>query len=223
MLTAPPPWTLTGSGVIMVAHFSESFVRAHGFLEPYQQQAYRGWIGTVMAVNYTTSPVGPYQELLFIPGLFRFGTHTSFSIAKIYVSTRESVWNGRQNWGIPKELASFSFDTHSDGSQSIRVYYEGHPLLSLRAKPWSFRFPITTAVIPGFRVIQRQLTGETASALPSDGLLLTRPSATGSARLATLSGLTVDPVRFPDLNLVKPLAVFAVDNFQMTFPRAEAC
>ena len=61
MLTAPPPWTLTGSGVILVAHFSKAFVQSNGFLAPYQQRAYRGWVGTVMAVDYTASPVGPYH------------------------------------------------------------------------------------------------------------------------------------------------------------------
>jgi hypothetical protein len=223
MHKAPPPWTLTGSGVILVAHFPKAFVRSQGFLEPYQQHAYQGWVGTVMLVNYATSPVGSYQELLFIPGLFRFGNNTSLSISKIYVSTPESVWNGRHNWGIPKELADFSFDKNADGSQSIRVSYEGIPFLSLRASPWSFRFPITTSVLPGFQVVQKQLTTTAVSNPPLPALLLTRPSATGSARLATLSGLKTDPSRFPNIGQIKPLAVLTVENFQMTFPSPEAC
>ena len=222
VLKSPPPWTLTGSGIILVAHFPEAFVQSQGFLEPYQQRSYRGWVGTVMIVNYTASPVGPYQELLFIPGLFQFGSKTSFSISKIYVSTPESVWNGRYNWGIPKELANFLFDKNSDGSQSIRVSYEGNLFLSLRAKPWSFRFPITTAVLPGFQVVQHPLTTPATANQASAKLLLTRPSARGSARLATLSDVQVDPLRFPDIDRVKPLAVLAVENFQMTFPSPEA-
>ncbi|GAB3639487.1 acetoacetate decarboxylase family protein [Spirosoma arcticum] len=105
-------------------------MRAQGFLAPYQQRAYWGWVGTVMLVDYETSPVGPYQELLFVPGLFRFGDTTSFSIAKIYVSTRASVWNGRQNWGIPKELAHFSFVLNSDGSRTISVRWGVTPLVA---------------------------------------------------------------------------------------------
>jgi len=221
MLIAPPPWTLTGNGIILVAHFPEAFIRAQGFLAPYQQRVYRGWIGTVMLVDYATSPVGPYQELLFIPGLFRFGNITSFSISKIYVSSNDSVWNGRQNWGIPKELADFSFVTNSDGSQTISVRCDDQPVLSLRATPRGLRFPITTKIIPGFRVMQKRLMATGFVSKPEGNLLLTRPSATGSARLTSLSDLRVNATFFPDLGQVKPLAVLSVENFRMTFPLPE--
>lgn len=221
MRIAPPPWTLTGNGVILVAHFPEAFVRAQGFLVPYQQRAYRGWIGTVMLVDYAASPVGPYQELLFIPGLFRFGERISFSISKIYVSTPDSVWNGRRNWGIPKELAHFSFVLNPDGSRTISVRCDEQALLSLRASPWGFRFPITTKLLPGFRLMQEQLTTHQSTPQPAGKLLLTRLSATGSARLASLSEVRVNPALFPDLKPLKPLIVLTVDNFEMTFPRPE--
>ena len=221
MLVAPPPWTLTGNAIILVAHFPEAFVRAQGFLAPYQQRAYRGWVGTVMLVDYETSPVGPYQELLFIPGLFRFGDKTSFSISKIYVSTSDSVWNGRQNWGIPKERADFSFVLNSDGSQTISVQCDGRSILSLRATPWGPHFPITTKLLPGFRVVQEPLTDKRAAPESADDLLLTRPSASGSARLASLSQLRVNPSLFPNLEQVKPLGVLSVEKFRMTFPLPE--
>ncbi len=217
-MTAPPPWTLTGDGLILIAYFPESFVRTQGFLAPYQQAAYRGWVGTVMLVDYRTSAVGPYRELLFIPGLFRFGDTTSFSISKIYVSSDDSVWNGRQNWGIPKELADFSFDTNADGSRSVVVSQNDQPFLRLRAKPWGPRFPITTKLLPGFRVMQEQLDRPVSE---PPGLLLTRPSASGSARLASLSAIETDSRFFPDLGQIKPLAVLSVENFQMTFPIPE--
>lgn len=212
-MTAPPPWTLTGNGLILIAHFPQAFVREQGFLQPYQQAAYRGWVGTVMLVDYQTSGVGPYQELLFIPGLFRFGHTTSFSISKIYVSTEASVVNGRQNWGIPKELADFSFISNPDGSQRISVGCNGESFLTLRAKPWGPRFPVTTKLMPGFRVTQAPL-----QQTQPDGLLLTAPSASGSARLTSLTDLRVSPAFFPDLNRVRPLATLSVENFRMTFP-----
>ena len=221
MLIAPPPWTLTGNGLILVAHFPKAFVRAQGFLAPYQQPAYRGWIGTVMLVDYATSPVGPYQELLFIPGLFRFGHTTSFSISKIYVSTTDSVWNGRRNWGIPKELADFSFVANSDGSQTISVCSSDQPVLSLRAKPWGLRFPISTKLMPGFRVVQERLITDKPAPGPTGGLLLTKPYASGSARLTSLSDIQVDESRFPDISQVRPLAALSVGNFRMSFPLPE--
>ncbi|MBC3784036.1 acetoacetate decarboxylase family protein [Spirosoma utsteinense] len=221
MLVAPPPWTLTGNGVILIAHFPEAFVRSQGFLAPYQHRGYRGWIGTVMLVDYQTSPVGPYQELLFIPGLFQLGKRTSFSISKIYVSSQESIWNGRRNWGIPKEQATFSFSLNPDGSQTIRVDNQGETIIQLRAKPWGIRFPITTKLVPGFRIVQKQLITDESSPRSVGQLLLTRPSARGSARLAFLSDMHVKTSLFPDLNRIRPLVTLVVENFQMTFPPPE--
>jgi acetoacetate decarboxylase len=67
-----------------------------------------------------TSGVGPYQELLFIPGLFHIDGRYTFSISKIYVSTEASVRSGIENWAIPKELADFKIDTQDDGSTLYR-------------------------------------------------------------------------------------------------------
>lgn len=141
---APAPWTLHGDGLVLLAHFPEAFVREHGFLAKYQRDGYRGYIGAVMLVDYHTSGVGPYRELLFIPGLFNLAGQTTFSISKIYVSTRDSVWNGIENWGIPKELADFNLTTLPDGTRVFEVSQRGRLFFSARAKPWSVRFPVTT-------------------------------------------------------------------------------
>ncbi|NOS55010.1 MAG: hypothetical protein HOP37_01990, partial [Cyclobacteriaceae bacterium] len=104
---ASAPWKLTGSGYILLYRFPKAFVAEHGFLVDFQKEKFvSGW-GAVMLVDYKTSPVGPYRELLFIPGIFSFNKKKVFSISKIYVSTQNSVINGIENWGIPKELADF--------------------------------------------------------------------------------------------------------------------
>ncbi|RZK00390.1 MAG: acetoacetate decarboxylase, partial [Flavobacterium sp.] len=110
---APPPWDLTGNGYVFLFHFSKAFVQEQGFLDDYQKDTYKGGLlglGTVMLVDYTTSDVGPYKELLFVPGRFSFNkpADNTWGISKIYVSSYYSVWNGRENWGIPKELAEFN-------------------------------------------------------------------------------------------------------------------
>ncbi len=212
-MTVPPPWTLTGRGLVFITHFPESFVRAHGFLQPYQQTAYQGWIGTVILADYQTSTVGPYQELLFIPGLFRFGQTTAFSISKIYVSTQESVTSGRANWGIPKERADFRFESDSSGQQHISVSKSGKPVFSVRTKAWGPRVPITTRLLPGFRVVQ-----ESWPPTEAGHLLLTAPVASGLARLTSLTDLTVDAAQFPDLRPIKPLLTLTIDDLKMTFP-----
>lgn len=195
----------------MLAHFPESFVRQHGFLADFQRAGYLGWLGTVMLVDYQTSGVGPYCELLFIPGLFRLGSRTTFSISKIYVSTVESVVNGIENWGIPKELADFSIITAPDGAKTYGVSQHGTQFFSITARSFGPRFPVTTRLLPGFRVMQQR----------RNDLLLTAPVAAGTARLASLRDLSVNPAQFPDIGRGWVLATLAVENFTMTFPVPE--
>ena len=137
----------------------------------------------------------------------------AFSISKIYVSTPDSVTSGQANWGIPKEQADFTFDTGPSGQQRISVSQRGETFFSVRANAWGPRFPITTKLLPGFRVVQEPI--------PSSGsgqLLLTAPTASGSARLTSLMELTVDTASFPDLHRGKPLAALTLHDFRMTFP-----
>jgi Acetoacetate decarboxylase (ADC) len=208
MMNNPAPWTLHGNGVVMLAHFPTSFVRQHGFLADFQEDSYRGWLGTVMLVDYQTSNVGPYCELLFIPGLFRLGGKTTFSISKIYVSTTESVENGIENWGIPKELADFEIVTAADGAKTYTVSQQGIPFFSVTVRSSGPRLPITTKLLPGFRVMQQR----------RKQLLLTAPVANGTGRLARLSNLSVKSALFPDVSRAWPLVALTVDDFTMTFP-----
>ena len=205
---APAPWTLHGDGVVMIVHFPEAFVREHGFLADFQRDGYRGYVGTVMLVDYHRSGVGPYRELLFIPGVFRLGGQITFSISKIYVSTYDSVWNGIENWGIPKELADFNITNLPDGTRVYAVSSGGQPFFSARVKPWSFRFPVATSLLPSFQVMQQS----------GGKLLLTKPEAIGKGRLASLSGVEIDPAYFPDIRRGTILSTVAVEDFTMTFP-----
>jgi len=66
-----------------------------------------GGLCTVQVVRYSDTPVGPYDELLIVPG--RFSPERKVRITRIYVSTAGSVYNGRRNWNIPKTLAEFTF------------------------------------------------------------------------------------------------------------------
>lgn len=207
-MTAPPPWTLNGDGLVLVAHFPEAFVREHGFLAEFQQTGYRGWLSAVMLVDYTTSDVGPYRELLFIPGLFSVGGKTTFSISKIYVSTQVSVENGIENWGIPKEQADFDITHNPDGSRTYVVSQQGKPFFTVRATAGGFSFPVSTRLLPGFQVVQKR-RGE---------LLLTAPTATGKGQLARLRDLQIDPAFFPDITQGTRLATIAVRDFTMVFP-----
>jgi hypothetical protein len=203
---APAPWNLTGDAYIMVYKFSKDFVEEYGFLADYQQDRFLGYVGTVMLVDYKTSGVGPYQELLFIPGMFTFDWKKMFSISKIYVSSRDSVYNGIENWGIPKEYADFNWQTNADGTEDISVNIDGKEFFKTTIKKGFVSFPLTTAILP-LNVVQK---------LRKD-LIITNPTAKGKATLSKIKSIKVDKNFFPDLSKASPLITMKVKDFEMTF------
>jgi len=147
---AEPPWTLRGEGYIFLMRFPREFVEAHGFVPEGWREAYRGGFGTVMLVRYHESNVGPYDELLFIPGKFRMNGRTLYSVTRIFVSTEASVVNGRRNWGIPKHVADFRFETVSKREERVTVSTEGRPFASFTVRSRPITVPFTTALIPAW-------------------------------------------------------------------------
>jgi hypothetical protein len=181
---APAPWRLTGSGYILLL----------------------GGIGTVMAVRYTSSGVGPYDELLCIPRLL-----PPYTISRIYVSTEASVASGRANWAIPKERADFVIARAGD-ADVVRVADAAGPIAELRLRAAGPSLPISTAPLPPpLRTLAQQLDGRR---------LLTTPSGRGRARPARLLSAWSDPARFPALSGARALAAVGVDDFVLRFPAA---
>lgn len=203
---APAPWNLTGDAYIMVYKFSKDFVGECGFLVDYQRDRFLGYVGTVMLVDYKTSGVGPYRELLFIPGMFTFDWKKMFSISKIYVSSHDSVYNGIENWGIPKEYADFDWQTNLDGTEDISVKIEGKEFFKTTIKKGFISFPLTTAILP-LTVVQK---------LRKD-LFITNPTAKGKATLASIKSIEIDATFFPDLSKASPLITMKVKDFEMNF------
>jgi hypothetical protein len=203
---APAPWHLTGNAYIMVYKFSKSFVEEQGFLADYQQDRFLGYVGTVMLVDYKTSGVGPYRELLFIPGMFTFDWKKVFSISKIYVSSHDSVYNGIENWGIPKEYANFDWQQNNDGTEEVSVKIEGKEFFKANFKKGFISFPLTTKIFP-LNVVQK---------LRKD-LIITNPTAKGKATLSSMKSVKVDKDFFPDLSQATPLLTMKVKDFEMTF------
>lgn len=210
-MQAPPPWKLKGNGYIFLYRFPKSFVEKFGFLADYQADRFNGdFVGTVMLVDYATSAVGPYHELLFVPGRLNFDKKKIFSISKIYVSSQDSVENGIVNWGIPKELADFKITKLSEQEELIEVLIAGKTFFKAQFHKRSFKFPITTKFFP-LKLAQK---------LGND-LLITNSPAKGKASFAKLLNIEVDSSHFPPISQLKPLSVLAVSGFEMEFPHPE--
>ena len=84
---SPAPWQLKGEGYLMLYRFSNEFLKKEGYITEELKSSLCLNVGLVMLVNYQSSPVGPYGELLFIPGMFHYKGKYYWHISKIYVSS----------------------------------------------------------------------------------------------------------------------------------------
>jgi hypothetical protein len=200
----PPPWNLKGEGFIFLYKFSKSFIQAEALLPTTQVANYSGGLGYVMLVNYEESPVGPYKELLIIPG--KFGTERRQAITKIYVDSEASTQNGRENWGIPKETLPIIWQKEGKLTK-IGVGQEHDPIWYCEIKTGNFPIPVSTKLLP----IELLQTWE-------DKQFLTKPTGRGWGKLANLQKIHVNPEGFPNIIAEKPLLCVHVHPFEMYFP-----
>ncbi|MGA9872010.1 MAG: hypothetical protein WBQ44_12815 [Rhodococcus sp. (in: high G+C Gram-positive bacteria)] len=122
----------------------------------------------VMVVDYLSSPVGPYREILASPVLRRpgrgLGPTPRMSVPFIAVDSEVSVHGGRTHWHLPKVLAEF------DGSVAASA--------SASAEGWSVR-TAARPIGPAFPI-----KGGLGFAQPDgDSLRLAAAKLTGKARL----------------------------------------
>ncbi len=206
---APAPWNLRGQGWLFLYHFSEKAQTIPELLPRESTGAYQGGLGALMLVDYQSSDVGPYQELLFIPGRFRFGQEKFYSISRIWVSTEASVVNGQNNWGIPKELASFSVARKAREEVWSVKRPDGKEFFRATLQKGRLPFPMHTSLLP-FPLLQ-SWKGE---------LFQTSFSGRGWARLAKLQELHFQSDIFPAISSQRPLFGMAIDPFSITFPVA---
>ena len=209
-----PPWTLRGDGYIIVTKSSTAQNLEDAAIPDELVDRYVNDINITMLVDYRDSPVGPYGELLYMPGNFRFADgKRHFSITRIYVDSLASLEDGRRNWGIPKELAEFSFEPDGRDRERVTVRADGEVFAEMRLTTFGPPFPVNTVWIPEiFRTLGEVLNGWT---------YVFALSGTGHARLVHFEPLYFDPVYFPDMNQRHVIAAFRVENFTLEFPIPE--
>lgn len=209
VVKAPAPWQLTGDGYIVTFWLPEHMDTAQTFTPDTLKGRHSGRLATIMYVNYHTSDVGPYQELLFIPGQFSFKGKKRWSITKIYVNTWESVVNGNINWGIPKEQADFHVE-ELNGVHTVQLSQDGHLFAELKFKEMGFKMPVNSRLTPEFmRTLGQHREGNT---------YLYTPSTKGHVKLGALLSSKFDPHYFPDLTQASVLGAVRVSDFEMVFP-----
>lgn len=206
----PAPWTLEGKGYILLYRFSKEEISKNTFLSDKFKGHFAGGFGSVMLVDYESSDAGPYSELLFIPGRFKMGRWKKHNIPKIYVSSMESVVNGRENWAIPKEQADFQFSNIDKACQDVNITKNNDCFFKAKIRAKGIPFPVSTVFLP-FPLMQEQ----------DNKIYFTKFSGKGWGRLASIQSLEINADYFPDLSNKKPLLAIKVSPFKICFPKAE--
>ncbi|MGQ9908322.1 MAG: acetoacetate decarboxylase family protein [Candidatus Flexifilum sp.] len=206
----PPPWLLRGTGYVVLYWFQRDPGRAAQFCQPHLADAWRGGPGSLTWMDYRESPVGPYREILFVPGQFAIAGRRSFSISRIYVETLASVIGGRANWGIPKDLAEFNSDRRADGTEILSAHSDGRTIARLIVHPLGPQIPLDTAFMP-LPMMQYM-----------DGKFFHTPlTLRGRVQFLDVVHIETDPTgsELPPLTGVRPLLALKLNDFAVTFPQ----
>lgn len=211
-LVAPAPWQLQGRGYITMLRFDAGDPQQNRFL-PASLAGRRApsRLAWMMFVDYATSDVGPYHELLYIPGSFPFEDgQRHLSISRIFVSSQASVDNGRRNWGIPKDVAQFDVRYGEQGLDRVRVSRHGKVFAELDYRAMPLSLPFSTALVPkAWRTLGQHHDGR---------MYRYTPSASGWIQPARLQRCQIDASEFPDVSRARPVLSVAVPRFRMGFP-----
>ena len=156
----PAPWQLNGDffavgGLIPIAR-AKDFVPADLEIVPVLPGM---TLGAIAAARYTEGSTLTYSELVVVPALVRSGGKTGGWISHIYVDDETSVQGGRSIWGLPKELATFEWESlveRGRNSTLLRVSQHGRLILDFWAAPrWlavPTRFDLPVLSMVGGRV-----------------------------------------------------------------------
>jgi hypothetical protein len=203
---APAPWQLRADGYALL-------LRPSHVADAYRGEAHAGPLSCAIFADYAASPVGPYRELFFIPGAAMFGRRLLPTITKIYVSTQASIDNGRANWGIPKELASFTVEHRSARLDHLTMRVDTQIAVDLTVESVGPRLPFATWMLPApLRTLGQRLDGRTYEV---------KPSASGRMQWARVKHAWADAALFPELSPASIVAAIKLSKVALTFPEAE--
>lgn len=207
---APAPWTLHGAGWILLLDLHDAVRRDPLHLPQELRAQPMSGPAIVMLVEYAASPVGPYRELLYIPGRFDFGAgRRAWSVTRIYVDSWASVVNGRLNWGIPKDRADFR-STPAGRGQDIEVTIGTRRVAAFSLQARGPDIPAPAGLIPAtLRTLLQDYAGRRFELAPR---------ASGRVGLARVCAMQSDAALFPDLAEARIRLALHVPRFSLTFP-----
>ncbi|MBF2005925.1 MAG: acetoacetate decarboxylase family protein [Chlorogloeopsis fritschii C42_A2020_084] len=132
------PWTLQGYAVISLHLLNIDRVR---HLIPSELEIIPVWpsktVGGVYLSYYGSESELEYSELIVVPAFVGYRGTVGGWVSHIYVDNPDSVAGGREIWGLPKELAEFTWEKDNSvivrqGSQILCSLKYHQPLFAWR-------------------------------------------------------------------------------------------
>lgn len=134
------PWKLQGYALQTVKVIDIERVRP--FI-PSELEILSVWpgktVGGVYLSYYGSGSVLEYSELIVVAGVVSYSGKIGGWVSHIYVDSTDSVAGGREIWGLPKELAEFTWEKetpHTSGYENCVTVRQGErTLCSLHYNP----------------------------------------------------------------------------------------
>jgi hypothetical protein len=206
-----PPWILRGDAFLAVTASPAELNLADGGIASELRGIYNNLFNAVVIADYRESPIGPFRELLYIPGRFRFGLDDErMSITRGYANTEVARLNRRAYWGVRSRLATISRTTGGDNSDVFAI--GERPFARFGFETFGPDIALNGHTIPeAFRAFAQ---------LEGDRRLLYTLAITGTMRAARFEPQMLDASMFPDMAKREFLLGLKISNFLAEFPLA---
>lgn len=158
-------------------------------------------LGGIYLSAYKSGSLLQYNELIVVAGLTRYQNYIASWISHIYVDDATSVAGGREIWGLPKEMAEFTWE-----AERVSVSQDNQLLCNLEYKPnW---FKLATWWQPKF-------SAASFSGLDTELLMFDNQF---SLNISFLSGKLNIPKNsaFTNLNLGQPWLTLKMNQLDIT-------
>jgi hypothetical protein len=195
-VVTPAPWLLTGRGLVLLLA-ARSRVQGRGLA---------GRFSAVAFVDYESSDVGPYRELLHVPYVARLGDAVGPMVDHIWVTLRDSAVSGNANWGLSKTVADIERVSRPDGCDHWTASDDDGHLGTVTHRPFGPPLPVGKPRGLG-RLVQAR--GGERFQTPVGVRGLVRPTRVVEASL--------DGSRVADLSTRRIVAAVSITHGTMTF------
>jgi hypothetical protein len=204
-----PPWFLRGDAFLVLTISPTETNLADAAISNEMAGIYNNLFNVMVVADYRESPIGPFRELAYIPGRFRFAfDEERMSITRSYATTEAGVLNRRAHWGVPTEFAEIVTKREPSDHEHFSVG---------QGKVADFSFECFGPSVPlNGKVIPPAL--RSFGQLRDDMTLLYTLGITGTMRAARFIPHSFDASRFPDMTKRQLVVSIKVSDFLAEFP-----